>query len=77
MKAVLNMLADTRVSPQEFAHRLMQEHPSSQEAFIVLFVTYLVNMSKRSIYHEEVGHIVKWSKDVMIALDKEVPDEIV
>ncbi|NDB83955.1 MAG: hypothetical protein EB127_14715 [Alphaproteobacteria bacterium] len=69
MKALMNLLSDVRVSPHEFALNLMREHPAVQETFILIFITYLAAMSNRKLYHEEVEHLVQWSKDAINALD--------
>ncbi|NBR23382.1 MAG: hypothetical protein EBU08_06325 [Micrococcales bacterium] len=70
MKALLNMLSDVRTSPQAVATELMKEHPDTQEMFILLFVTYIAAMANRSVYHEEVEHLILWSRDVLKALDR-------
>lgn len=70
MKALMRMLADIRTSPQAVASELMREQPEIQEAFILLAVAYIAAMANRTIYHEEVEHLVLWSKDVMKHLDK-------
>lgn len=70
MKALMNMLADVRTSPYDVADELMREQPDIQEMFILMFIAYVASMANRSIYHEEVEHIVVWSKSVIKALDK-------
>lgn len=69
MKAFTNVLADLRTSPEAVASAIMREGPDVQEMFILIFVTYLAAMSNRSIYHEEVEHLILWSREAINALD--------
>lgn len=70
MKAVINFLSDVRTSPQAFATQLMKQEPGVQEIFILLAVTYIAAMANRNVYHEEVAHIVTWSKEAIKSLDR-------
>jgi hypothetical protein len=70
MKALMNLLSDVRTSPHEIAVEVSKEHPETQEIFILIFVTYIALMANRPVYHEELEHIVLWSKDLMKYLDK-------
>ena len=65
MKAFTNLLSDNRVSPERFASDLMVEHPKTQEMFIILFTTYISAMANRTMFHEEVEHLVLWSRDML------------
>ena len=73
MKAFIDTLADVRFSAQELVGELMKEQPDIQETFIALAVYYLAAMSQRTIYHHDVAHIVKWSKQAIKALDEMPP----
>jgi hypothetical protein len=68
MKALINALSDVRTDPYETANDLMREHPDTQEMFILLFVTYISSMANRTVFHEEVEHLVLWSRKVIQSL---------